>query len=149
MPIYEFCCERCQWHNEFMQSILLPLPITCPQCGEIEPDFHQVYDNDLPFCIDNVQTLGQLADRNSKRIGKDEVEERTIKNKQRVRQASDKLLETTGAKPMESKTPWWRSGEDGMPKLDKPLSSQEVDKTAKELGINITEPKKKRKKKDG
>lgn len=72
MPQYHFICEKCQNDVEFSQSIHSPLPDHCSVCKAKEPDFHQVYQETQPFVsVENVTTVGQQAERNEKREGKE------------------------------------------------------------------------------
>lgn len=127
MVTYEFVCEKCRGHFELEQSITLPLPTACCDCGATEPAFHQNYAETQPFLTvqQDPTTFGQQAERNAKRVGKEVVdmmaEEYDVSN----RRAKQKLglPVPNGAEPTRQrykpKRPWWRDS-------DKPLDVSKV-----------------------
>lgn len=68
MPIYDFECEKCIIYAEIKQSVSDPDVLQCPSCGEktlkkvfISPPYVSVRGE--------AKTIGQLADRNSEKLG--------------------------------------------------------------------------------
>lgn len=112
MPNYAYICETCDSRfEEFRPSISLPHPPHCPSCQE---PYGQKFTLDWGTCelttyCHNITTLGQQAELNSKRMGKEQVQ----------------MKEEAAKPPVE--LPWWRSGEvEGCPKMEKPLDLKKV-----------------------
>jgi hypothetical protein len=97
-------------------------------------------------------TVGHQAARNTEKLGHYEYQDKMAERKARIRKASDKMLEVSGGKSVEHKgdLPWWRSGKvPGLPKKERPIKSKEVDEITKRFDIQVKEPTKPRKKKNG
>ena len=74
MASYSFICENCHYYTEFEQSIHLELPCICPRCGGYS--YHQDYstcnvilNNRAADCELDKMTVGEAAERNTKRLG--------------------------------------------------------------------------------
>ncbi len=108
-------------------------PKKCPSCGELYGDgneFNQDFPQNNPIAISvGVTTLGQLAERNSKKMGKELCQIKSEQDKTRVNQWDGKVPEggTLMEKPANPKAPWWRDGQiEGVQKLDKPLNLKTI-----------------------
>jgi putative FmdB family regulatory protein len=147
MPIYGYTCDQCSYEFEITQSMKDDCLVECPECKQ-ESLQRKIYVP-LLHIVGEPTTLGHLAARNTSRMGHYEYEDRMAQRKKRVQKASDKLCEQTGGKNIERGTelPWYRSGKmEGLPRRESPLTPNEANKLAKELGITDTEPRKSRKK---
>ena len=72
MPTYDYSCKSCghgfETKHRFNES-----PKPCPECGK--SDLRQVFDNPpLVFIKGDATTLGQLAERNTTKMSKSELE---------------------------------------------------------------------------
>lgn len=119
MPSYDFVCEACGHAYELTQSMREPLPTACPHCREQGERFHQVYAvNTLIIVKGDVTTVGQQAEKNARRVGKEQLakmaEAHSISNRRARQKLGVPLGE--GAKPARKTTgykrPWWRPNTD-------------------------------------
>lgn len=121
MVTYHFVCESCEVQGDVVQSIKDSLPEQCPECGATEPHWHQVYSGEN-FCFVRQEptTVGQQAELNAKRVGREQMqimgEQSQIANRKakfsgKIPSGGRKLTDTTKAA-----RPWWR------PNADKPLN---------------------------
>lgn len=138
MPTYSYVCEnyQCQHSFEIHQSFNETTLVKCPVCQQ--ESLKQKYCVPFFFLRSEPTTLAHQAERNSERLGRREVVERTARSKEKLRQASTKMLESTKGRNLDTKTseglPWWRSGEvEGLPKYEKPLTPAQVQKVHDEL----------------
>ena len=77
MPVYEYRC-LCMHEFEVEQSIKDKALTCCPVCGQ--DNLERLISNTLGFCRQEAKTLGQLAERNTKR-DKGKAQELTEKNR--------------------------------------------------------------------
>lgn len=102
MPIYEYRCNNCQIQFEINQSIKDVIKKKCPECNKME--LERLVFAPSVFVRAEASTIGQLADRNSKKIGKDTIQERQaiyeektglkkIKEKKQLHQRINKMNE--------------------------------------------------------
>jgi len=84
MPTYSFQCTPCEISfdqslsfNEF-DKLGKKKRVKCPKCKH-KKGVTQVFEDILYAKVDNVTTVGQLAERNSKKIGKVRLEEAQAK----------------------------------------------------------------------
>jgi len=108
MPTYEYKCQ-CGYFFEEFKGIHDPHPVQCPRCGiGYGQGFEQNFAGHSVVCWvgDNPTTVGQLGERNAKRIGKEQLSKRYDKPKKEL--------------------PFWRNGEDGVEKLEKPLDLKSI-----------------------
>ena len=147
MPFYEYECSRCKHCvGEYQKMADAPLK-KCPNC--LQDKLQRVFSMPNAIVEKEPTNLDQLAEKNSKKFGREECQERELKAKERVAKARKKT-EPAG-------TPLWRNGSiPGLVKKDTPINDQEILKYAKELeaagatvNMNATPPKTKRKKKNG
>ena len=104
MSYYFVKCEACEYTNDdFEQPMSAPWPAKCPGCGrkKLIQDYSHPKD---PICrTDDATTVGQVAERNAKRMGKELHQKR-----------SEEILGPETMAKRKAPKPWWRSG-------DKPL----------------------------
>ena len=78
MPVYEYRCESCSHEFEEQQEVKdKPLEI-CPKCQEKSAE--RLISRTHGF-VRNITTLGQLAERNNKKIGKEKLQIEADKKK--------------------------------------------------------------------
>jgi len=127
MPTYAYRCDTCNHSFEEYRSMKASHPKKCPECGESYANgngkFHQDYGASrvIGVVYGNPTTLGQLAEANNKKLGKEQVQKKQEADKKLVR---SKLKLPPGAQRVERPTelPWFRSGVvEGLPKMEDPL----------------------------
>lgn len=75
MPTYDYECSDCQHQEEVFQRFSETPLSECPSCKQ--PSFRRVILHPpLAFIKGEARTVGQLADRNSKKLGRYEREDR-------------------------------------------------------------------------
>lgn len=84
MPTYEYKCELCEHQFEIFQGLKDPVLLKCPECaGTIERQIFPVMGRVKG------QTLGSLAEKNTKRRGtslQNETESKRLALKERTRE---------------------------------------------------------------
>lgn len=73
MPVYHYNCE-CGYDDEVFHSIHEDIRTLCPECG-----LHsmKVVIDTIPYgTVKEIKTLGQLADHNAKKMGKELVQKK-------------------------------------------------------------------------
>lgn len=79
MPCYDFECESCAYYTEIKQSFDDPNTHNCPHCGK--KTLVKVFINPPSIMVrGEPSTIGQLADRNTKKMGKYEIEDKNKAN---------------------------------------------------------------------
>ena len=116
---YHFVCEKCETNTLLTQSITADLPTHCPMCGASEA-FHQVYSGDQFTVVQKEPTtFGQQAERNAKRVGKEQIDRMAVAAKEANHKGKSAIKTPKGSTPMNDRykaaRPWWR------PHSDKPL----------------------------
>jgi len=86
MPKYDYGCNCCgfSW-EDIQQSINDPPKKKCPRCKKMTLE-RVIFGGVEPFVRGDATTLGQLAERNSKKMGKSGVEEREAIKQEQVNQ---------------------------------------------------------------
>ena len=75
MPTYDFECEKCAYYTEIRQRMEDPSSHKCPCCGD--KTLVKVFINPpLTFVKGDPSTIGQLADRNTQKMGTYELEDK-------------------------------------------------------------------------
>lgn len=78
MPTYHYACKNCKEEFEASHSIKEPIRKKCPFC---ENDTLEVVLDEPPVIINKeVKTIGQLAEKNAKEMGRYALEERMAKD---------------------------------------------------------------------
>jgi len=73
-----YVCDNCDYHMVVKQNLHAPLKKKCPECGK-----HTLYQDltgQHTFVYQEPKTLGHLAQRNTERMGKYDLEERRRKD---------------------------------------------------------------------
>lgn len=86
MPIYEYKCESCGEESEIFQSIKDAPKKKCGTCGKNK--LERLISACIGFVAREATTLGQLAERNTKKMGakiqeEDEKSGKTAKRKKK------------------------------------------------------------------
>ena len=75
MPTYDYECSECGYQEEVFQKFSEDPLVTCTSCGETS--FRRVMlQPPLAFIKGEPNTIGQLADRNRKKMGTYELQDR-------------------------------------------------------------------------
>jgi putative FmdB family regulatory protein len=86
MPLHDYECTKC---GKFFSDVYQKYeddPLTkCEECGE--ESLQKIFAAPTFFVTQEAKTLGQLADRNSKKMGHREVQERDLKAKEKNKSA--------------------------------------------------------------
>jgi putative FmdB family regulatory protein len=86
MPLHDYHCEHCavDFIDVYQKYEDEPL-VKCNQCGK--NTLTKLFSPPTFFVSQEATTVGQIADRNAKKMGKREVEERTLKKKDETKSA--------------------------------------------------------------
>tara|TARA_R100001244_G_scaffold24483_2_gene24789 strand:+ start:210 stop:545 length:336 start_codon:yes stop_codon:yes gene_type:complete len=110
MPLYDYVCSNCQHQLEDVQQSIKDKPLVeCEQCGHIALE-RIIYGGDI-FVKGEPTTIGQLADRNTKKMGKYEAEAKQKEDNTR-KQLSDKqkLHKRINSMTASQKNKWIKEG---------------------------------------
>ena len=77
MPIYEYQCDKCEHNFEIAKGFNDSHKKKCPKCGKLS--LYQVISPPTIFIKGEATTLGQLADRNTAKMGKYELDDKRAK----------------------------------------------------------------------
>jgi putative FmdB family regulatory protein len=79
MPLYDFECEPCAYYTEIRQGPEDPDVHLCPHC--MNTTLRKVFINAPSISVvGEANTIGQLMDRNTKKMGKYEMQDKNRKN---------------------------------------------------------------------
>lgn len=135
MPFYPMQCKKCSYAAEVYRSIVQGAPESCPECGATEAEgFTQKWDKlntrTWVYGQDRITTVGQQAEYNEKKSGK-ELTAKAFERTKTVKEEACPWAQLDGVKvgkPVESKKPWWRDGSvEGLPEKDKPVDATKLD----------------------
>ena len=86
MPLHDYECTKC---GKFFSDVYQKYeedPLTkCEECGQ--ESLQKIFAAPTFFVTQEAKTLGQVADRNSKKMGQREVQERELKAKEKNKSA--------------------------------------------------------------
>jgi len=86
MPLHDYECTKC---GKFFSDVYQKYeedPLTkCEECGQ--ESLQKIFAAPTFFVTQEAKTLGQVADRNSKKMGRREVQERELKAKEKNKSA--------------------------------------------------------------
>lgn len=85
MPIYEYRCEDCGEETQEAQGIKDSPLKKCPVCGKMS--LERLISTTTGFVRGEPTTVGQLAERNSKKMGRSQIQEKDLKYKEDTKQA--------------------------------------------------------------
>ena len=87
VPLYDYQCSKCVFYTEIKQNMRDDPIKKCPNCGKNSLE-RIIISPPSVFVRGDPHTIGQLADRNAKKMGHYELEER--KQKDNVGQSKEK-----------------------------------------------------------
>ena len=73
MPIYEYKCKKCDHEFETKQNRNDSPKKKCPSCGKFQ--LYKVISEPIIIVKGDASTLGQVSERNSKKLGKTKLQE--------------------------------------------------------------------------
>jgi putative FmdB family regulatory protein len=79
MPCYDFECEPCAYYSEIFQKMDDPNVLTCPIC-EQETLKKVFISAPMGFVRGEPTTIGGLAEKNTKKMGTYELQDKRLKN---------------------------------------------------------------------
>lgn len=85
MPTYEYKCDKCEHSFEIIQRMADRPLVKCPICKKNK--LYRLFFSPMVFVVGEAKTIGQLADRNTKKMSndqKDSIAEKYKKNKKQV-----------------------------------------------------------------
>lgn len=86
MPLHDYHCESCAVDFiDIYQKYEDPPLVVCNQCGK--KSLVKIFSPPNFFVSQEATTVGQIADRNAKKLGRQEIEERSLKNKDQTKSA--------------------------------------------------------------
>lgn len=86
MPAYDYVCTNCKTELKDVEQYIRDKPlVTCGVCKK--QSLERVISAPHVFVRGSPTTIGQLSERNSKKLGRYETQERTIKDKDEKKQA--------------------------------------------------------------
>lgn len=93
---YRYKCTNC--NNEFdIRMSIKDKPLKkCNECKQ--STLERVIFSPQGFVRQEVKTVGQLAERNAKKLGKNEIQERELKNKDQTKLAMDQARKELNSK---------------------------------------------------
>lgn len=111
MPLYDFECEDCIFYTEIRQSMEGPSIHTCPICGK-ETLRKVLINPPIMICRGDPSTIGQLMDKNTRNMGKYELQDRDAKNNINKESNEKKNLQRRiNAMTPEQKVKWIKEGD--------------------------------------
>lgn len=117
MPFYDFRCDKCDHNFEVNQPISQKLPEKCPKCKK--KGVYQIYD--APYAMvrgADVESVGTYAERNTKKLGKNLVQEKEEIRENNLPESMKKVNKARKERP------WWRPDKD---KPDMDLAKKDTD----------------------
>lgn len=116
-----YICDSCEHSFVVKQEMHAPLKKKCPKCGK-----RSLYQ-DLSgqhFFVAGEPTVGKIADRNAKKMGKEAIEIAEQKRKAESKRAKDELARRLGFEPKTADRKTWYNpnGED----LNKKLADKDT-----------------------
>ena len=112
MPLYDFECEPCAYYTEIRQGIYDSDVHLCPHCNKTT--LRKVFINPPAISVvGEPSTIGHLADRNTKKMGKYEKEDKNAENNiHQNKEAQDKkrLRNRINKMTPEQKVKWIKEG---------------------------------------
>jgi putative FmdB family regulatory protein len=142
MPFYDYHCPHCGFAFEARHGFEDRLT-DCPDCGQegLKRDF-----NVPTIYVREVRTFGQQAELNARKAGSEKLSLMAAEARDRSRRAREAMrsgvIEAAGGQriepPAEAEVPWWRSGETGTPRLDRPLDVGKIRDVGKYIQTGAT-----------
>lgn len=86
MPNYEYACSACQHQFEIYQGVKDPVKKKCPECKKLRLE-RLIFP--VMGQVKTIRTLGQLAEKNTKRAGsslQNEANDRKVAAKEKIKE---------------------------------------------------------------
>lgn len=97
MPTYDYLCSNCETELKDLHQSTTEKAIThCTSCGN--DTLERVIHSPMIFVRQEATTIGQLSERNAKRLGQSEVQERTLQDKDSKKSALKEAKKEIGSK---------------------------------------------------
>ena len=113
MPLYDFECEPCAYYTEIRQGPDDPDTQACPLCEQ--QTLKKVFINAPAISvIGEPSTIGHLADRNTKKMGRYEIDDKNAKNNVNQDKEATKakaLRRKINSMTQEQKVKWIKEGD--------------------------------------
>jgi len=104
MPTYDFECEPCAYYTEIFQNINDPDTHACPVCEQ--KSLKKVFISPpLGFVRGEASTIGHMAERNTEKMGRYELEDRRAKDKKGKELNAKQKEKRTQHQKIQSMTP--------------------------------------------
>lgn len=130
MPTYHYACKSCEHEEMIVQSIKSEPETICVSCGEAALE-RVIHAPDL-LIRGEPKTLGQLADRNTSKMGKYELEAKRENHRKEGAKGRKELPK--------AERPWWRKSD----KVDTRLAKLAPNVEVKNKKIIKSEPLRKK-----
>jgi putative FmdB family regulatory protein len=110
MPLYDYVCSNCQYEiGDMYQSIKAKPLVKCDKCNKMTLE-RVIYGGDV-FVRREATTIGQLSDRNTKKMGKYELESKQREdNTKQERSEKQKLHKKINSMDDTQKRKWIMEG---------------------------------------
>jgi len=111
MPLYDYVCSNCQHEIQDMyQSIKAKPLVKCDKCNKMALE-RVIYGGDV-FVRREATTIGQLSDRNTKKMGKYELESKQKKHITKKKLSEQqKLNRKINSMTSDQKRKWIKEGD--------------------------------------
>ncbi len=113
MPTYDFECRECGYSDEIFQRHDAPSTLNCPQCNK--QAFSKIFVNPpVMFVKGEPTTIGHLADRNTKKMGRYELQDKKEEHgilKSREEQKKRDVHKKINSMTEKQKMDWIRNGD--------------------------------------
>lgn len=111
MPLYDFECEDCIYYTEIRQSMDDPSIHKCPICGK-ETLRKVIINPPIMICRGEPNTIGQLMDKNTRNMGKYEIQDKDAQNNiSKEPNEKKNLHRRINAMTPEQKVKWIKEGD--------------------------------------
>tara|TARA_R100000808_G_scaffold5713_1_gene17191 strand:+ start:28157 stop:28531 length:375 start_codon:yes stop_codon:yes gene_type:complete len=97
MPTYQYQCDNCDHYFEIVQSMKDKKKKTCPECKK--PKLKRLLGQPMIFVKGEPSTIGHWAERNTEKMGRYELGDRTGQQKEANEKAKKQPSE---------KQPWYK-----------------------------------------
>ena len=115
MPLYDFECEPCAYYEEIKQPMSSPSVLECPVCGQ--QTLTKIFISPPHISVrGETNTIGQLADKNSRNMSSYERQEKSEKDRKgtgltKEQKEKRKQHQKITAMTPEQKVKWIKGGD--------------------------------------
>lgn len=127
MPLYEYACPDCELAFEMLQKMSDDVLKVCPFCSK--KTLTKLFSVPHIQIESEPKTIGELAERNTKKMSKDELSEKTERKLEKRRQGLAETAAKVGGKAIKQSDtiPWWRDGKSfGSKYSEKPIDTTKI-----------------------